>query len=62
VMTEGLRRLKRMGAVTAFVGGYSLEANALYSSVMGGEFDLSEPWSKEFPDHLPNSEIGVPNR
>ena len=29
---------------------------------MGGEFDLSEPWSKEFPDHLPNSELGVPNR
>ena len=25
VMTEGLRRLKRMGAMIAFVGGYSLE-------------------------------------
>jgi len=46
VMTEGLRRLKRMGAMIAFVGGYSPEANALYASVMGGDFDLSEPWSK----------------
>jgi GNAT superfamily N-acetyltransferase len=62
VIIDGLRRLKRMGAVIAFVGGYSLEANALYKSVMGGEFDLSEPWIKEFPDNLPNSELGVPNR
>jgi len=29
VMTEGLRRLQRMGATTAFVGGYSPAANAL---------------------------------
>jgi mycothiol synthase len=48
VMTEGLRRLRRMGAVIAFVGGYSSEANALYASVMGKEFDLSEPWIKEW--------------
>ncbi|MBM3127215.1 MAG: GNAT family N-acetyltransferase [Chloroflexi bacterium] len=47
VMTEGLRRLKRMGALVAFVGGYSPEANALYASVMGNEFDLSEPWVRE---------------
>jgi GNAT superfamily N-acetyltransferase len=48
VMTEGLRRLKRMGALVAFVGGYSPEANALYASVMGSEFDLSEAWVKEW--------------
>ena len=48
VMIEGLRRLKRMGAVIAFVGGYSPEANALYASVMGKDFDLSESWIKEF--------------
>lgn len=48
VMLEGLRRLKRMGAEIAFVGGYSPEANALYASVMGSEFDLSEAWIREW--------------
>jgi GNAT superfamily N-acetyltransferase len=48
VMTEGLRRLQRMGARRAFVGGYSPEANALYRSVMGPEYELSEPWIKEW--------------
>jgi mycothiol synthase len=48
VLTEGLRRLKRMGAVIAFVGGYEPRANALYTSVMGKEFDLSETWIKEW--------------
>lgn len=47
VMTEGLRRLQRMGALVAFVGGYSPEANGLYASVMGAECDLSESWVKE---------------
>ena len=44
LMTEGLRRLQRMGAITAFVGGYSPEANALYRSVMGPDHELDEPW------------------
>jgi len=44
VMIEGLHRLKRMGCKVAFVGGYSLPANALYFSVMGPEHDISEPW------------------
>jgi len=48
VLTEGLRRLKRMGVVVAFVGGSSLPANALYASVMGKELDLSETWIKEW--------------
>lgn len=48
VMTEALRRLKRMGAVTAEVGGYNPAANALYRSVMGGECQVYEPWSKEW--------------
>ena len=48
VMVEGLRRLQRLGATLAFVGGYSPEANALYASVMGNEHDLSERWVKEF--------------
>ncbi len=46
VMIEGLHRLKRMGCKVAFVGGYSQAANALYFSVMGPEYDISEPWEK----------------
>lgn len=48
VMNEGLRRLQRMGCVIAFVGGYSAEANALYRSVMGSEYDLDEVWVREW--------------
>jgi GNAT superfamily N-acetyltransferase len=48
VMTEGLRRLQRMGANTAFVGGYSAAANALYRSVMGPDYELDEPWVKRW--------------
>lgn len=48
VMTEGLRRLQRMGATLALVGGYSPEANALYRSVMGPEAELNEPWVREW--------------
>jgi mycothiol synthase len=48
VMVEGLHRLKRMGCKVAFVGGYSQAANALYFSVMGPEYDISEPWEKVF--------------
>lgn len=48
VILEGLHRLKRMGCKVAFVSGYSDSANALYSSIMGSEHDISEPWEKEF--------------
>ncbi len=48
VMTEGLRRLKRMGCILAGVGGFSEAANALYGSVMGPECELYEPWVKEW--------------
>jgi mycothiol synthase len=48
VMTDGLRRLQRMGATLAMVSGYSPEANGLYRSVMGPEHDLSEPWVREW--------------
>ena len=41
VMTEALRRLQRMGCVVAFVGGYSIPANALYASAGFREYDLS---------------------
>ena len=49
VMTEGLRRLQRMGATTAFVGGHSVAANALYTSVMGPDCDLYERWVTVMP-------------
>lgn len=48
LLTEGLRRLQRMGATRAFVCGYSHAANALYKSVMSAEHDLYEPWVKEW--------------
>ncbi|HNS37966.1 MAG TPA: GNAT family N-acetyltransferase, partial [Anaerolineaceae bacterium] len=46
MMIEGLHCLKQMGCKVAFVGGYSPGANALYFSVMGPEYDVSEPWEK----------------
>ena len=48
VMLEGLRRLKRLGCDLAFVGSYSERAGALYASVGFCEYDLSEPWEKEW--------------
>jgi ribosomal protein S18 acetylase RimI-like enzyme len=48
LLTEGLRRLQRMGATRAFVGGYSLAANTLYQSVMGSQYELYEVWVKEW--------------
>lgn len=50
LLTEGLRRLQRMGATRAFVSGFSVAANALYRSVMGPEHELYEQWVKEWPD------------
>jgi GNAT superfamily N-acetyltransferase len=48
VMGEGLRRLKRMGALRAFVSSYEPPAHALYASVGFTEYDLAEPWDKEW--------------
>ena len=47
VMTEGLRRLKRLGATLALVGSYSAEAGALYAAVGFTEYDLLERWVVE---------------
>ncbi|MEW5872883.1 MAG: GNAT family N-acetyltransferase [Chloroflexota bacterium] len=47
LLVEGLRRLQRMGATTAFVGGYEPPANALYRSVMGDDYELDEVWVLE---------------
>lgn len=49
VMHEGLRRVQRLGATVAFVGGYSPAANALYDAVMGPAYTRSERWSKRLP-------------
>ncbi|MGD2248444.1 MAG: GNAT family N-acetyltransferase [Candidatus Methanofastidiosia archaeon] len=47
VILEGLRRIKKMGALIAYVGGYSDPANALYRSAGFTQYSLSEPWVKE---------------
>ncbi len=48
VLAETLRRLQRMGCAVAFVGGYSIPANALYASAGFTVYDLSEPWGREW--------------
>ena len=45
-ITEGLRRVQRLGATRAFVGGYEPGPNALYRSVTSAEHDRSEQWIK----------------
>lgn len=49
IMTEGLRRLKRLGAVHATVAGYSEAAIALYRSVMAANATRFERWHKNLP-------------
>jgi len=48
VMCEALRRLKRMRATMAYVGGFSPVANALYAAAGFTEYDLFAPWVKEW--------------
>lgn len=48
LLTEGLRRLQRMGVTRAFVSGHSPAANALYRSVMGPTHEVYEVWVKEW--------------
>ncbi|MCX5973405.1 MAG: GNAT family N-acetyltransferase [Coprothermobacterota bacterium] len=50
IMTEGLRRLQRLGATLAFVSGYSPAANALYQSVIGPNHELYEPWVRRWQE------------
>jgi GNAT superfamily N-acetyltransferase len=47
-ITEGLRRVQRLGATRAFVGGYEPGPNALYSSVLSAEHDAWEQWIKKW--------------
>jgi GNAT superfamily N-acetyltransferase len=48
VMTEGLRRVQKMGATLVTVNSYSAPAGALYESVGFTDYDLSERWIKEW--------------
>ena len=48
VMAEGLRRAERLGADLATVSSYGEAAHALYASMGFTEFDLLEPWIKEW--------------
>ena len=48
LLAEGLRRLQKMGALSAFVSGYSQAANGLYQSVMGAEHVVHESWVREW--------------
>jgi ribosomal protein S18 acetylase RimI-like enzyme len=48
VMREGLRRAQKLGATLATVSSYSDGAHALYASMGFTEFDLLEPWIKEW--------------
>lgn len=44
LMTEGLKRIKRLGATLSTVGSYSEPAGALYASIGFRDYLLSEPW------------------
>lgn len=47
MMCEGMRRVQKLGATRVTVGGFSVEANALYRRVTGGgEHRLHEHWVK----------------
>jgi GNAT superfamily N-acetyltransferase len=48
VMSEGLRRAQKLGATLATVSSYTDGAHALYHSMGFTEFDLLEPWIKEW--------------
>jgi mycothiol synthase len=48
VMSEGLRRAEKLGATLATVSSYTPGAHALYNSMGFTEFDLLEPWIKEW--------------
>lgn len=47
-ISEGLRRVRRLGAKRGFVGGYEPGPNALYSSVLSPEHDRSEMWVRRW--------------
>lgn len=46
LLSEGMGRLHRLGAVAAFVGSYTQAAHALYASVGFEEYRVQVPWVK----------------
>ncbi|MBI5294146.1 MAG: GNAT family N-acetyltransferase [Chloroflexi bacterium] len=48
LMAEGLRRVRDLGATLCAVSSYSEGAGALYASMGFTEYDLNEPWVKEW--------------
>ncbi len=48
LLTEGLRRLQRMGCLWAFVGGFEPGPNALYESVFAPPIGHYQAWHKEW--------------
>lgn len=48
LLTEGLMRLQRMGALWAFVGGFEPGPNALYESTVGPIDGQYQSWYKEW--------------
>lgn len=48
VITEGLRRVQRLGALRAFVSGFEPGPDALYTSTLSPECDRSVSWVKEW--------------
>ncbi len=48
LMAEGLRRVRDLGATLCTVGSYSERAGNLYASMGFTEYDLDEPWVKEW--------------
>lgn len=48
LLLEGMRRLFKMGAITATVSGASMPANSLYSSIFSGDYSIMECWQKNF--------------
>jgi GNAT superfamily N-acetyltransferase len=48
IMAEGLRRVRDLGATLCTVGSYSEPAGNLYASVGFTDYELSEPWEKEW--------------
>jgi mycothiol synthase len=50
LLSEGMRRLKQVGATQAMTIGGEPPANGLYESVLGPIHDLSQPWEKRWLD------------
>ena len=48
LMAEGLRRVRDLGATLCTVNSYSERAGNLYASMGFVEYDLNEPWVKEW--------------